>query len=263
MADAAPQTDAAQTEEPVLTVEETEVLEALLKSRITEMEKKNGKKFTEEEINQVRKSLYDTLTSQEKTEQMVSLVQKMKGEEGMYFRRMNFTIGLPGAVALMTSLIKGTDLTPKRKEHFIRKIKAPDDLSTKTKGGLTIQFPRQRKQFSLHGGECAPNHDFGEQISKVEALATKEEMERIRAQCSFVFEFTRKAYVRLVEVNRHFLTSDIIPKYEGTKIVEGIDESNSTIYLQVEKDGSPPRQLEPRVGLFFTEVEFTEEDEAA
>ena len=260
MADAE-KADGAQNEEPVaLTVEETEVLETLLKSRVAEMEKKNGKKFTEEEINQVRKSLYDTLSSQEKTEQMVSLVQKMKGEEGMYFRRMNFTIGLPGAVALLTSLIKGTDHTQKRKNHFIRKIKAPDDLDVKVKGALKIRFPRQRKLFSLHGGECAANHNFSEEISKVEALATEEEMERIRAQCSFVFEFTRKAYVRLVEVNRHFLTSDIIPKYEGTKIVEGLDESNSTIFLQVEKDGSPPRQLEPRVGLFFTEEEYSEED---
>lgn len=248
-----PASAAAEAEAEGLTFEETETLESLLQARVQEAEKRNGRKFTEQEVAQVRQEMTRILTAPEETEKMVKLVQDMKGEAGESFRRMNFIIGLPGGLALMKAMINGADLTAARKEHFVRKIQVPDGLKKDSRGALKISFPRHRRQFALHCGECPPDHDFAAEFDKVKKLASKEELERVQNQCSMLFEFTRQAYKRFLTVNRHFLEKEIIPKYKNAKIEEKLDPENSTIYFF---NGEP---LAPRVGLFFTEEPYDDQ----
>lgn len=236
-----------------------DLLDEIITARV-EAQRARGGEVSEEDIVRIRAEVSELLKD-DKTAKMSQAIAS--GEVAEEFQRMNFTIGLPGAMALFEGLMRGAGLSNNRVKLHLRNIKLPPGCKADMRGGLTIAFSREGvpKEFHLHGGKCGAGHDFGAEIGKVAPYLEAKDLERVQSQCAHVVLFTRQAYVTLAQLNPEVAEEAAKGLGEGVKISEGIDVANSTIYLQKTGAGDPgdagdagaPVPFEPRAGLFFTE----------
>lgn len=175
-------------------------------------------------------------------------------EAAAEFTKMNFTLGLPGALAMYESLIRGCGLPPQRVGELIERIKIPFDFPRDSIGTIQIALPAAGgRKLLLRGGPCREGHNLTQQLAKLGNLS-KENRERVNNQCSWIVNFTRRAYVAICNHNPDTST-ELAAALDGWKISEGIDLTNTTIYLQkTPPEGGEPVPLEPRAGLFLVDA---------
>jgi len=238
--------------------DDDDALEALIARQI-ETRRAAGAVIGEEEEEAIREGVSKLV----KSDTIGKLQRATKdGEAAQEFSHINFLNGLPGAMAMIKSLVNSAGLSKGKAKEFWRRLQLPFKTKPTDRGGLMISFgapdengvPKQR-EFHLHGGECSANHDFGVEFGKIASLANSEkDLQRIRDQCSLIVLFTRQAYVKILELNGQLFGEFVMPGFADSKISEGHDPDNTTIFLQktgnLDGDAVP---LEPRVGLFFTE----------
>jgi hypothetical protein len=213
-----------------------------------EKQSADGIQYTEAEVAQLREEAIAAGDS----EQVADLVESVaNGEVAEEFQRMNFTIGLPGALALFESVLRGSGMSNKRVKLHMRNLRMPEDCKISMRGGLTIALPGDRGEYHLHGGECDSNHDFGAEMDKVSPHLSEADLERVQNQCAHVVLFTRQAYVTLAKLNE-LIVQEAVAGLGPVKITESIDVANSSIYLQKTEEDGTETPFKPRAGLFFT-----------
>ncbi len=232
--------------------EQEAILSALIAKQI-ETRRAAGAEISEEE----EAAIYAGAKQFIEKDTLGGIRKAVDGGAAEEFKQINFLNGLPGAVAMIKSLVDAAGLSNGKKKAFWRRLALPMKAKLKDRGGLMFTFvdPDGRKsEFHLHGGECSADHDFSAEFDKVSNLTrTEKDAQRLRDQCSLMLYFTRQTYVRILDFNTQLFEELVLPGHADGVISEGSDLSNTTIFLQKTKNGGgEPVPLEPRVGLFFT-----------
>lgn len=226
--------------------------------------------LTEEDVAELKQQVQDKLNSED-LHRMADAIRAGGGEQ---MHRIALLNGMSGGMALMHAIIGNCpSLTTKRRAHYMKKIKYPGGVRPDAQGrtgGLKIEVSTKdgMRNFMLHTASVSENHDFGQELAKLEPLLDDEKLQKVKDQCAHLMNFARQAYSTILANNQNIIDA-LIPKLERLQnfspMAIHVDDNNTTFYLQSggppqqptkEDDGPPPplKKWEPRCGIRLTEI---------
>lgn len=221
-----------------------------------------GGDFSEQDVAKAKAQVKELIGTEQQPGSIGKLSKGLHDEEvAGEFEQMNFSIGLPGGVALVEALVRNCGIVPARQEQLLETLVVPGGLPRDLVGTIRIEIPargaRSGRNLYLHAGACPANHDLQRELDKVAGVLSEKENERVLNQCAFIVEFVKKAYGSIMQVNP-VMASEIIASLGETKVAWGVDEANTTVYLHWNDV-----RAEPRAGLFITDPDDAAADAPA
>lgn len=224
-----------------------DALDAFVEARV-EAQRAAGKEFTPEQIEKIKAQVRSMVANPD-VQKIAAAVKDPKGEVAKEFLKMNLTLGMPGALALIKAVIWNCPgLSPKKRRKIYDNLAIPESLNRSEFGALTVT-PRAGSEYVYHlqSGPADHDHNLGRQLDPLLALLTEEEQQTVRDQLGHILYFVRMAFQEILLAN--------VDTFEKLKFELGedlisihVDAAASTLYVGP-KSGAA--KWEPCAGLFI------------
>lgn len=230
-------------------------IDAMIKTELEKRAVAGEAMPNDNEIAKMRDDVYKLLNS----EKMQNMAKQLSGIDGADFRAMAMLNGVPGAAALLKSIIVNCpELSNGRKQHLLRAVVypdsiRPDDMGRTSGQKITINVNDGQRHFMLHTAEVAADHSIADELAVLRQLLKPDQIRQVEVTMTVMFQHIRNAYRHILATNQDILAElqpkimKNIPEFDPTALYA--DDVRGLLHFEV-----GGKKWEPCASMRITEV---------